>query len=234
MSITLGICRVTTARGKTLCENADGFRLTRCIVHRLTTTAVALLIAAGSAWGQLSHKPDAVPRFVDLTLAGVHLGGGGDDIKFDPKSGYYLHTDGEMASGPIDVELFLTPDAKQPGVNDDAPVDAAEDPGLPQVVRTRHLLLQTGRGVRIGDTTTQVRQKLGAAPIRQEYHVKTGARVYQYEAAIPVHWVLSARERRDYYRTGNWYYRGVYVFHRERLWSIRLLAARDPDDPQLW
>ena len=167
-----------------------------------------------------------MPPFVDLTLAGVHLGGGGDDIKFDAKSGYYLHTDGEMASGPLDTELFLTPDAKEPGVNDDAPVEAAEDPGLPQVAHTRHLLLRTGRGVCIEDTPSQVREKLHTAPARQEYHPATGSRLYQYQAMVPTRLCLSVSERREYPTAALWYYRGVYVFHRERLWSIRLVASR--------
>lgn len=173
-----------------------------------------------------------VPR-LELTLAGLRLGSGSSTIEFDPKSGYYLHTDGDMASGPASVELLLTPDASEPGVSGDAPNAAQEDPGLPQVVRVRSLLLQTGLGVRIGDTPAAVEKKLGAAPTHLVFHPKTGTLVYEYGASVPTRQVLPAKTRHDYNMGKTWQYWGLYVFHHHCLWSIRLLATRDITEPQL-
>jgi hypothetical protein len=88
-------------------------------------------------------------------------------------------------------------------------------------------------GIRIGDTPARVSQILGQPP-KQEYHAKTGSRLYEYDASVPTRMVLPAKTRHDYFISDTWYYRGVYVFHHERLWSIRFLAARDANGPELW
>ncbi len=107
----------------------------------------------------LMRDAEAKPRskVVRISLAGSRLDiGQADFVKFDSKANYYLIHGGDNWESP-GAYLLLCPAADLSSLGTFELVKG-------EVQRTTLPRLRTGRGINIGDTPAQVRQKIGASP----------------------------------------------------------------------
>ena len=149
------------------------------------------------------YKPQAgpTPRFVTYYFAGVDLRQTPKADACDLKSNYCV----EPNDGPDGCELSLRLAPSDKCFKGYAP-DVVKE--LKQISKKSRLSLATGRGIRIGDTPQQVKQKIGA-PTEQWF--KNGRAKYQYA-----------------FRGSKIYYEASYTFDSNRLVEIEAFQADAP------
>lgn len=126
---------------------------------------------------------------------------------YDKKQGYYLLGDVDGLGKPMIASLILCPDFK-PLKSYGARRDEITQKTLP--------LLREGKGVNIGDSPYQVRQKIGQPPHETRYNRISKIRTYIYGGKIDL--------KVDGEMQSGWDYTATYTFHREKLWSIEYHA----------
>lgn len=146
------------------------------------------------------------PSVIRTTIADKKLGTSFGPF-YDKQEGYYLLGNVDGLGKAMVAYLILRPDFKP-----------LEDYGISREdVKEKTLPhLRGGRGINIGDTPRQVRQKIGQAAHKSRYNRKTKARTYIYQSKISLK--VGDEMARD------WDYTATYTFHHEKLWSIEYEA----------
>ena len=153
------------------------------------------------------HKTASVPKFVAYHLAGLHLQKTPNIGLFDPNT-QYCFTASSDSSGYH--RLILTKDLQFAGY---------EGGGVPgELTRFRNsfrrvkLLLRTGKGVTIGNSSREVRQKLGT-PTKSSY------RTYAFGEKLKIYtyqWKHKVNKQARMYVAN-------YTFSHNRLWAIEFV-----------
>ncbi|MBI3921490.1 MAG: hypothetical protein HY318_08750 [Armatimonadetes bacterium] len=165
--------------------------------------SVALALPASLCFAKPIRRSSIPPKFVDCVLAGHHLREAPLIGQFDSSSGYCLFGGGNAAK----PRLILTTDLQFAGF--DGGGGSGELTRYRKTLPRVRLLLQTGRGVAIGDTTSRVRKKLGL-PTESRCE-KWGYRV-QHKV-----WIYTFVYQ---YGLQKWRYMARYTFRRDKLWAM--------------
>lgn len=158
----------------------------------------------GVASQRKSHQ--SASRVLRTVISGRRLGTSFGPY-YDAKTGYYLTGIVDGLGRPMVAYLILRPDF--------APL---ESHGLSREdIKQKSLSrLRKGKGINIGDSPQQVRQKIGRNAHQSYHNPKTKALTYIYRAAISL--------KVDNEMQNGWDYKATYTFRRDKLRSIEYEA----------
>ncbi len=158
-----------------------------------------------------SHGHTAPPKWFDKTLAGYELVSAGTVGVYDAATGFMLIRDIECDGA--DVTLVLTRDRKEISKDYQYAVPnytSTVSPEFQKPMKLKALPLTTGKGVKIGDTMDDVKEKLGP-PTKLDKTEKFVSYVYSFVTG-------PANEGDEYTET--------YTFKADKL--IEIIFSKDP------